>query len=57
MWRSLDERLERLGEGLELQLITDQSRYISQSVSEVLTKRRSSVARSRSWSSCSFCGT
>ena len=32
----LEERLERLGEGLELQLITDQSRYISQSVTEVL---------------------
>ena len=32
----LGERLERLGEGLELQLITDQSRYISQSVTEVL---------------------
>ena len=32
----LENRLERLGEGLELQLITDQSRYISQSVSEVL---------------------
>ena len=34
---TLEERLERLGEGLELQLITDQSRYIRQSVSEVLT--------------------
>jgi len=34
---TLDERLERLGEGLELQLITDQSRYIRQSVSEVLS--------------------
>lgn len=34
---TLAERLERLGEGLELQVITDQSRYIRQSVSEVLT--------------------
>ena len=34
---TLQEQLERLGEGLELQLITDQSRYIRQSVSEVLT--------------------
>ncbi|GMR23677.1 MAG: efflux RND transporter permease subunit [Acidobacteriota bacterium] len=34
---TLEERLERLGEGLELQLITDQSRYIRQSVSEVLS--------------------
>ena len=34
---TLEERLGRLGEGLELQLITDQSRYIRQSVSEVLS--------------------
>jgi HAE1 family hydrophobic/amphiphilic exporter-1 len=34
---ALEERLGRLGEGLELQVITDQSRYIRQSVSEVLS--------------------
>jgi HAE1 family hydrophobic/amphiphilic exporter-1 len=34
---TLQERLGRLGDGLELQLITDQSRYIRQSVSEVLS--------------------
>ncbi len=34
---TLQERLDRLGEGLELQLITDQARYIRQSVSEVLS--------------------
>jgi HAE1 family hydrophobic/amphiphilic exporter-1 len=33
---SLEERLRRIGEGLELEVITDQSRYIRQSVSEVL---------------------
>ena len=32
----LDERLEQVGDGLELTLITDQARYIRQSVSEVL---------------------
>ena len=33
---TLEERLGRIGEGLELEVITDQSRYIRQSVSEVL---------------------
>ncbi len=33
----LEERLSQVGEGLGLTLITDQSRYIRQSVSEVLT--------------------
>ncbi len=33
---TLEARLERIGEGLELDVITDQSRYIRQSVSEVL---------------------
>ncbi len=33
----LEERLAQVGEGLELTLVTDQSRYIRQSVSEVLT--------------------
>lgn len=32
----LDERLEQVGDGLELTLVTDQARYIRQSVSEVL---------------------
>jgi len=34
--KTLDARLKRIGEGLELQVITDQARYIRQSVSEVL---------------------
>ncbi len=33
---TLAERLERIGEGLELEVVADQSRYIRQSVSEVL---------------------
>ena len=33
---TLEERLGRIGEGLELEVITDQSRYIRRSVSEVL---------------------
>lgn len=32
----LEERLEQVGDGLELTLVTDQARYIRQSVSEVL---------------------